>query len=416
MAGGKRLPADGFVRVSETEGQSMIEVNGLVKRYGSHTAVKNASFKIDDGEIVGFLGPNGAGKSTTMNILTGYLSATGGTVKIDGFDILEDPREAKKRIGYLPEQPPLYIDMTVSEYLNFVYDLKRTTLPRKPHLAEISRLVKIDNVFNRLIRNLSKGYKQRVGIAQALIGNPDVLILDEPTVGLDPKQIIDIRNLIAQLGRTHTVILSSHILTEIEAVCERIIVINQGVLIADGTHEELSRHISEDMSLTAKIIGPARQVLSALQRLAGVKGARALGTRELGSTEFRIEPMPGIDVRSAIFDCAVAQGWKLLELTSNAMTLEEVFLKMVGQPPEEAVKLFGASGVELETEDSAEGTANATAAEDSAKGADAETRTETVSEAAEKKGDAADPAGSAPVGADGGGEAALPETEQKEGE
>ena len=348
MAGGQFLPADGFVRVSETEGQSMIEVTGLVKRYGGHAAVKNASFKINDGEIVGFLGPNGAGKSTTMNILTGYLSATAGTVKIDGFDILEDPREAKKRIGYLPEQPPLYIDMTVSEYLNFVYDLKRTTLPRKPHLAEISRLVKIDNVYNRLIRNLSKGYKQRVGIAQALVGNPDVLILDEPTVGLDPKQIIDIRNLIAQLGRTHTVILSSHILTEIEAVCERIIVINQGVLIADGTHEELSRHISEDMSLTVKIIGPARQVLSALQRMPGVKGARALGTRELGSTEFRIEPMPGVDVRSAIFDCAVAQGWKLLELTSNAMTLEEVFLKMVGQPPEEAVKLFGASGVELE--------------------------------------------------------------------
>ena len=292
----------------------MIEVTGLVKRYGGHAAVKNASFKINDGEIVGFLGPNGAGKSTTMNILTGYLSATEGTVKIDGYDILEDPREAKKRIGYLPEQPPLYIDMTVKEYLNFVYDLKRTTLPRKPHLAEIARLVKIDNVYNRLIRNLSKGYKQRVGIAQALIGNPDVLILDEPTVGLDPKQIIDIRNLIAQLGRTHTVILSSHILSEIEAVCERIIVINQGVLIA------------------------------------GVKGARALGARELGSTEYRIEPMPGVDVRGAIFDCAVAQGWKMLELTSNAMTLEEVFLKMVGQPPEEAAKLFGTAGLEADSQ------------------------------------------------------------------
>lgn len=341
----------------------MIEVTGLVKRYGGHAAVKNASFKINDGEIVGFLGPNGAGKSTTMNILTGYLSATEGTVKIDGFDILEDPHEAKRRIGYLPEQPPLYIDMTVKEYLNFVYDLKRTTLPRKPHLAEIARLVKIDNVYNRLIRNLSKGYKQRVGIAQALIGNPDVLILDEPTVGLDPKQIIDIRNLIAQLGRTHTVILSSHILSEIEAVCERIIVINQGVLIADGTHEELSRHISEDMSLTAKIVGPARQVLAALERLAGVKGARALGARELDSTEYRIEPMPGIDVRGAIFDCAVSQGWKLLELTSNAMTLEEVFLKMVGQPPEEAAKLFGASGVELEPEYEADTEQEATPAE-----------------------------------------------------
>ena len=328
----------------------MIEVNGLVKRYGGHTAVQNASFRIDDGEIVGFLGPNGAGKSTTMNILTGYLSATSGSVQIDGFDILEDPREAKKRIGYLPEQPPLYFDMTVKEYLNFVYDLKKTSLPRKPHLAEIARLVKIDNVYHRLIRNLSKGYKQRVGIAQALIGNPDVLILDEPTVGLDPKQIIEIRNLIAQLGRTHTVILSSHILTEIEAVCKRIIVINQGVLIADGTHEELSRHISEDMSLTLKVVGPPRQVLSALQRLAGVKGARALGARELDSTEYRVEPMPGMDVRPAIFDCAVSQGWKILEMTSNAMTLEEVFLKMVGQPPEEAAKLFGMGAIDPEQE------------------------------------------------------------------
>ena len=389
----------------------MIEVTGLVKRYGGHAAVKNASFKINDGEIVGFLGPNGAGKSTTMNILTGYLSATAGTVKIDGFDILEDPREAKKRIGYLPEQPPLYIDMTVSEYLNFVYDLKRTTLPRKPHLAEISRLVKIDNVYNRLIRNLSKGYKQRVGIAQALVGNPDVLILDEPTVGLDPKQIIDIRNLIAQLGRTHTVILSSHILTEIEAVCERIIVINQGVLIADGTHEELSRHISEDMSLTVKIIGPARQVLSALQRMPGVKGARALGTRELGSTEFRIEPMPGVDVRSAIFDCAVAQGWKLLELTSNAMTLEEVFLKMVGQPPEEAVKLFGASGVELEPEGADGDTDHPAETGDSAQGGDAQNQTASASEAPAAQGDTA-----AQAGADGGGDTALPENEPKEGE
>ncbi len=328
----------------------MIEVTNLVKRYGSHAAVKNASFTIQDGEIVGFLGPNGAGKSTTMNILTGYLSATEGTVKIDGFDILEDPREAKRRIGYLPEQPPLYMDMTVKEYLNFVYDLKRTTLPRKPHLAEIARLVKIDHVYNRLIRNLSKGYKQRVGIAQALIGNPDVLILDEPTVGLDPKQIIEIRNLIAQLGRTHTVILSSHILSEIEAVCERIIVINQGVLIADGSHEELSRHLSEDMSVTAQIVGPTRQVLPALERLPGVKSARALGAREQDSTEYRVEPMPGQDIRLDLFDCVASQGWKLLELTSNAMSLEEVFLKMVGQPPEEAVKLFGDSGMEIAEE------------------------------------------------------------------
>ena len=329
----------------------MIEVTGLVKRYGSHTAVRNATFSIRDGEIVGFLGPNGAGKSTTMNILTGYLSATEGTVKIDGFDILEDPREAKRRIGYLPEQPPLYMDMTVREYLNFVYDLKQVTLPRKPHLGEIARLVKIENVYNRLIRNLSKGYRQRVGIAQALVGNPDVLILDEPTVGLDPKQIIDIRNLIAKLGKTHTVILSSHILSEIEAVCKRIIVINQGVLIADGTPEELSRHISDDVGLTARVVGSSSQILPALQRLPGVRSARSLGARELDSTEYRIEPMPGADVRLAVFDAVVAQGGKLLELTSQAMTLEEVFLKMIGQPPEEAARLFGTAPDEADDTD-----------------------------------------------------------------
>ena len=190
----------------------MIEVKNLTKNYGSKRAVDNISFTVNDGEILGFLGPNGAGKSTTMNILTGYLSSTEGEVKIDGIDILEDPMNAKKKIGYLPEQPPLYLDMTVMGYLNFMYDLKRCKIPRKSHLKEICGLVKITEVSGRLIRNLSKGYRQRVGLAQAMIGNPDVLILDEPTVGLDPKQIIEIRNLIKKLGKRHTVILSSHIL------------------------------------------------------------------------------------------------------------------------------------------------------------------------------------------------------------
>ena len=205
----------------------MIEVVNLSKHYGDKKAVDGISFKAESGEILGFLGPNGAGKSTTMNILTGYISSTDGKALIDGIDILENPIKAKQKIGYLPEIPPLYVDMTVKEYLCYVYDLKKCKLPRNTHLADICRLVKIENVYNRIIKNLSKGYKQRVGLAQALVGNPPVLILDEPTVGLDPNQIIEIRTLIKKLGRNHTVILSSHILSEVQAVCDRIVVINQ---------------------------------------------------------------------------------------------------------------------------------------------------------------------------------------------
>ena len=227
----------------------MIEVSGLSKRYGTHLAVKDVSFSISKGEVIGFLGPNGAGKSTIMNILTGYLSLTQGNVKIDGFDVMEYPEEAKKRIGYLPEIPPLYMDMKVKEYLAFVFDLKKVKFPKSAHINEVMKLVKIDHVANRLIKNLSKGYRQRVGFAGALIGNPDVLILDEPTVGLDPKQIIEIRNLISRLGKNHTIILSSHILSEIQAVCKRVIIINQGQIIADDTPESLSERLSNDKSI-----------------------------------------------------------------------------------------------------------------------------------------------------------------------
>ena len=215
----------------------MIEVIGLSKKYGNFLAVNDVSFKIAKGEVVGFLGPNGAGKSTIMNMLTGYLSPSAGTVGVGEYDIVKNPKSAKMHIGYLPEIPPLYPDMTVREYLQFIFDLKKVKLPKTPHLAEICTLVKIDDVLDRLIKNLSKGYRQRVGIAGALIGNPDVLILDEPTVGLDPKQIIEIRELISRLGEQHTIILSSHILSEIQAVCSRIIIINKGKLVADGTAE-----------------------------------------------------------------------------------------------------------------------------------------------------------------------------------
>lgn len=319
----------------------MIEVKNLTKRYGNHEAVKNASFTINDGEVVGFLGPNGAGKSTTMNILTGYLSATSGTAKINGYDILENPIEAKRHIGYLPEQPPLYLDMTVEEYLDFVYYLKNTSLPKRPHLAEICQLVKIENVKKRLIRNLSKGYRQRVGIAQALIGNPDVLILDEPTVGLDPMQIIEIRNLITQLGRNHTVILSSHILSEIQAVCERIMIINQGYIIADGTAAELSETLSEDYTVVAQIIGPPREVKEALEGVKGVKNIKVMGLFGK-ATEYHIEPEKGVDIRRGIFERVVAKKWTLIDLTTRKMTLEDIFLKMTEESPERLNRIFEA--------------------------------------------------------------------------
>ena len=217
----------------------MIEVKNLCKSYGSNRAVDNISFTAEKGEIIGFLGPNGAGKTTTMNILTGYISSTSGSARINGADILEDPIAVKKNIGYLPEQPPVYLDMTVDEYLKFVYELKRVKIPKISHLNEVCELVKITDIRKRLIRNLSKGYRQRVGLAQALVGNPPVLILDEPTVGLDPKQIIEMRVLIKKLGKNHTVILSSHILPEAQKVCDKIIIINNGKIAASGTLESL---------------------------------------------------------------------------------------------------------------------------------------------------------------------------------
>ena len=306
----------------------MIEVIGLSKRYGNHLAVDNANFKIEDGEVIGFLGPNGAGKSTIMNILTGYLSLTQGKVSVDGFDILENPAEAKRRIGYLPEIPPLYTDMTVAEYLGFIYDLKKVKFPRAAHIDEICRLVKIDHVKSRLIKNLSKGYRQRVGIAQALVGNPDVLILDEPTVGLDPKQIIEIRNLIEKLGKNHTVILSSHILSEIQAVCNRIIIINKGKIVADGTPDSLSRELSSRLSFTVRVAGPEKEVEKVLSGLPDVEGVSSLGKVEEGSCDFAVVPSGDADIRRAMCERLAARNWAILALSSNALTLEQIFLRL----------------------------------------------------------------------------------------
>ncbi|MBQ7303044.1 MAG: ATP-binding cassette domain-containing protein [Clostridia bacterium] len=309
----------------------MIEVKNLTKRYGSHTAVNNISFEVNEGEILGFLGPNGAGKSTTMNILTGYLSSTSGTVKINGFDVLEDPQSAKASIGYLPEHPPLYLDMTVREYLNFMYDLKKCTLPREPHIAEICRLMKITDVYGRLIKNLSKGYRQRVGFAQALIGNPPVLILDEPTVGLDPNQIIEIRSLIKKLGKKHTVILSSHILPEIQAVCDRIVIISKGEIVADDTAAALSERYSDDHSLQVRVAGPEAEVKTLLEKVSGVERVSVLGEKERGTVDFAIYPKEGADVRRDMFERLAARNWPIFSLQSMQMTLEDIFITLTKQ-------------------------------------------------------------------------------------
>lgn len=318
----------------------MINVVGLSKRYGTHLAVKDVNFSIKKSEVIGFLGPNGAGKSTIMNILTGYLSMTQGDVKIDGFDIVEYPEQAKRRIGYLPEIPPLYPDMKVREYLNFIYDLKKVKFPKKPHIDEILKLVKIDNVQNRLIKNLSKGYRQRVGFAQALVGNPDVLILDEPTVGLDPKQIIEIRNLIGRLGKNHTIILSSHILSEIQAVCQRVIIINRGEIIADDTAENLAYKLSDDCSLFARITGNETDSLAALKSVKGVKSVSSLGQMEAGSFDFVIEPEDGTDIRADVFDRITSRGKKLLTFKDNKLSLEQVFLRLTEVDNTEAKRLL----------------------------------------------------------------------------
>lgn len=309
----------------------MIEINNLMKIYGTTPALEGISFKVEKGEIMGFLGPNGAGKSTTLNILTGYLSCTSGSASVGGIDIYEFPDEAKKLIGYLPEQPPLYQDMKVGEYLNFVYEIKKCRLNRKKHLEEIMQVTKIHDVKNRLIANLSKGYKQRVGIAQALVGNPPVIILDEPTVGLDPKQIIEIRNLIRNLGKTHTVILSSHILSEVQSVCDRVVIINEGRIVADEKTENLTRMTDDGNDYIAKICGPSREVSKALREINGIIYADPTGEREGDSYIFRIRSESGVDIRKPMFNLLAENGWPLVGLETVSLNLEDVFVRITGK-------------------------------------------------------------------------------------
>lgn len=310
----------------------MIEVKNLVKLYGDKRAVDDVTFTVQKGEVLGFLGQNGAGKSTTMNIITGYLSSTSGTVTIDGHEILEDPIEVKKRIGYLPEHPPLYLDMTVKDYLGFMFDLKKVKLPKKQHIEEICNVVRISDVYNRVIKNLSKGYRQRVGLAQALLGNPDVLIMDEPTVGLDPKQMIEIRNLIKSLGQRHTVILSSHILSEVQMICDRVIVINKGKLVADGTPDSLSQSMSTDHKLLVRVAGPQEEVQKLLAKIPGMQEVNLMGQRETGEIyDFSLEAEKGMDIRREVFKRLAERSWPLLGMRSSELSLEDIFLQLTAE-------------------------------------------------------------------------------------
>lgn len=307
----------------------MIQVENLVKRYGNHTAVDHLSFTVEKGQIYGFLGPNGAGKSTTMNIMTGYIAASSGTVTINGYDILKEPMKAKKCIGYLPEIPPLYTDMTVWEYLMFAAELKK--IPKKErteHLEEISRSLQLEDVKNRLIKNLSKGYKQRVGLAQALIGYPEVIILDEPMVGLDPKQIIEMRDLIKGLAKEHTVILSSHILSEVSAVCDHIMIISGGKLVASGSPEKLQEMMQVKVELEVTVLGDTVQVEEVLRKMEQIETYTFEKAEEDNSIKVRIISKDNLDIRKELSVALSGAGLPILSMLRLEKSLEDIFLEL----------------------------------------------------------------------------------------
>lgn len=307
----------------------MIEVKNLVKQYGDHIAVDHLSFTVEKGQIYGFLGPNGAGKSTTMNIMTGYLSATEGEVLINGHNIFEEPEEAKKCIGYLPEQPPLYMDMTPLEYLYFVAELKKIPkADRAQMIADIMKLVKITDVCERLIRNLSKGYKQRVGLAQAIMGYPEIIILDEPTVGLDPKQIIEIRDLIKTLSEKHTVILSSHILSEVSAVCDYVMIIAHGKLVASDTPDNLSKLMLGSNVLDLTIKGNKTMIREMVSALPDIDSMEVHDSAEPGCVDIVVKSPQNVDVREELFYKFSEAKCPIMMMKSSNMSLEEVFLEL----------------------------------------------------------------------------------------
>ena len=310
---------------------NMIEVSNLTKKYGDHIAVDNLSFRVEKGQIYGFLGPNGAGKSTTMNIITGYLAATEGTVTIDGKDVQKDPEEAKRAIGYLPELPPLYVDMTVREYLEFVAELKKVPKKeRQQQIEDVMGMTQITDMQQRLIKNLSKGYKQRVGLAQAILGYPEVIILDEPTVGLDPKQIIEIRDLIRKLGENHTVILSSHILSEVSAVCDHIMIIAHGKLVASDSPENLQKLMSGSMELSLEVKGSAAAVKAALQEIPQIDRIEENTETPKDIAKLKVISKENADVREQVFYALAEAKLPILEMTHAEKSLEDIFLELTG--------------------------------------------------------------------------------------
>jgi len=317
----------------------LIQVTNLTKRYGEKTALDNVSFSIDSGEVVGLVGLNGAGKSTTMNILTGYISATSGDVLIGGFNIASDAGKAKRLIGYLPEQPAYYPEIRVNEHLEFICGLKgvyKNKQARAEHISEICTRVGIADVQTRMVRNLSKGYRQRVGFAQALIGHPKVIILDEPTAGLDPSQLIEMRNLVKECGKDGTVIVSSHILSEVQTVCDRVIIINEGKLIADGTPEELTGGAVYASNLTVRIKGDPDKVTVELRKAEGVTQVRRTGKAEPGAHEYIVYGKKDSDIREAVFNVMAKAGLPILALHSSEASLEDVFLQLTKTSDEES--------------------------------------------------------------------------------
>ena len=307
----------------------MIEIENVTKRYGDQVALDGISFTVEKGEILGFLGPNGAGKSTAMNILTGYISTSEGSVRIDGIDMLKNPEAAKRKIGYLPEIPPLYLDMTVEEYLKFVHRIKKVKSDAiEPSMVRIMSLVKILDVRKRLIKNLSKGYKQRVGLAQALVGDPEVLVLDEPTVGLDPKQIIEIRNLIQQIGKKHTIMLSSHILSEVSAICHRVIIINKGKIVASGTPEELSKKVNNTNKVLLRVKGAKQDIYKKIREMENVELVKEQGVHEPGTVDLLVEAKKDVDIRETLFLSLSNAGFIILMMKGKDIDLEEIFLEV----------------------------------------------------------------------------------------
>ncbi len=319
----------------------MIEVNHLTKKYGSNAAVDDLSFKVEKGQIYGFLGPNGAGKSTTMNMMTGYIAPTAGQVLIDGHDIVEDGQAARRSIGYLPEIPPVYPDMTVEEYLEFAAGLKKIPSARiDESIAKVMELTGITEVENRLIRNLSKGFRQRVGLAQAILGDPEILILDEPMVGLDPKQIIEIRELIRQLSENHTIILSSHILSEISAICDHIMIIAHGKLVASDTPDNLAKLMKGSGSLHITAAGDQAKISSALSGIENIEDITFSPAQEEGAVDLEIRIKEGADIRKDVFFALAGENLPILEMTHTHVSLEDIFLELTEEKdqPEDTAK------------------------------------------------------------------------------